>query len=73
MRLDVIADCCRLHDAALSALRTERMLEQLVPPDPSPVTRRVPMIPFGRSAANAHGSARRRAQGTNNGAGGTGA
>ena len=41
MRLDVIADRCGLDDAALCAVRTEWMFEQLVPPDPDPASRTV--------------------------------
>jgi hypothetical protein len=56
MWLDVIADRRRLDDADLRAIRTERVLEQLVPPDPRPAIRGVPLIPLRRLAANAHGS-----------------
>ena len=56
MRLNVIADCCRGDDASLRAILTQRMFAQLVPPDPSPPSRGVPLIPFCRLAANSHGS-----------------
>jgi hypothetical protein len=56
MRLDVIADGRQLNNADLRAIRTERMLEQLVPPDPRPAIRGVPLVPLCRSAANSHGS-----------------
>jgi predicted metal-dependent HD superfamily phosphohydrolase len=36
MRFDVIADCRRLDDAALQAEFAQRMLAQLVLPDPRP-------------------------------------
>ena len=54
MRLDVIADVCQLDDAALRAVRTERMLEQLVPPDPGPASRGVPLVPLRWLTATAH-------------------
>jgi hypothetical protein len=54
VRLDVIADCRRLDDAALGAEDAQRMFKKLVPPDPRPATCRVPPIPFRRLAANAH-------------------
>jgi hypothetical protein len=50
MWLDVIADRRRLDDADLRAIRTERVLEQLVPPDPRPAIRGVPLIPLRRLA-----------------------
>jgi hypothetical protein len=56
MRLDVIADCRRRDDAALRAVRTERVLEELVLKDPRPTIRGVPTIPFCQSAANSRGS-----------------
>src|SRR5262245_41524239 len=56
MRLNVIADCRRRDDAALCTILTQRMLEQLVLPDPSPASRGVPLVPLRRLAANAHGS-----------------
>jgi hypothetical protein len=54
MRLDVIADGRGLDDAALRAVRTERMLEQLVPPDPGPASRGVPRVPPRWPTAIAH-------------------
>jgi hypothetical protein len=39
MRLHVIADCRRRHDAALQAILTKWVFEQLVLPDPGPATR----------------------------------
>src|SRR5262245_22174022 len=36
VRLDVIADRCRRNDAALQAVLTKRVYEQLVLPDPGP-------------------------------------
>jgi hypothetical protein len=56
MWLDVIADCRWCYDGSLQTILTKRMLEQLVPPDSSPASRRVPLIPLRRLAANAHGS-----------------
>ena len=56
MGLDVIADFCRRHDAALRAILAQRMLEQLVPPGSRPASRGVPLVPLRRLAANAHGS-----------------
>jgi hypothetical protein len=55
MWLDVIADCRRLDDAALRAILTQRMLEQLVPPDPRPAPGAIPGVPLRRLTANAHG------------------
>jgi hypothetical protein len=54
MWLDVIADFCRRDDAALRAILTQRMLEQLVPSDSSPASRGVPLVPLRRSAVSAH-------------------
>jgi predicted metal-dependent HD superfamily phosphohydrolase len=54
MWLDVIADCRRLDNAALRAILTQRMLEQLVLPDPGPTSRGVPLIPLRRLATSAH-------------------
>src|SRR5262245_25626485 len=51
MRFDVIADFCRRDDAALCAILTQRMLEQLVPPDPRPASRGVPLVQLRRLAA----------------------
>jgi hypothetical protein len=56
MRLDVVADFRRRDDSALQAERAQRMFAQLVPPDSSPASGGVPLIPFRRLAANAHGS-----------------
>jgi len=56
MRLNVIADGRRCDDGALQAILTKRVFEQLVPPDASPASRRVPLVPLRRLAANAHGS-----------------
>jgi hypothetical protein len=56
MRFDVITDFCRRDDAALQAIRTKRVFEQLALPDPGPTSRRVPLVPFSRLAAEAHGS-----------------
>src|SRR5262245_6909559 len=56
MWLDVIADCRWCDDGSLQAILTKRVFEQLVPPDASPASRRVPLIPLRRLAANAHGS-----------------
>jgi hypothetical protein len=53
MWLDVIADFRRLDDAALCAILAQRMFTQLVPPDPRPASRGVPLIPFCQLAANA--------------------
>jgi hypothetical protein len=39
MRLDMIADRCRLEDAALEAELAKRLLEQLVPPNSGPTRR----------------------------------
>ena len=56
MWLDVIADCRWCDVGSLHAKLTKRMFEQLVPPDASPASRGVPLIPLRRLAANAHGS-----------------
>src|SRR5262249_8734468 len=56
MWLDVIADCRWCDDGALQAILTKRVFEQLVPPDASPASRGIPLVPLRRSAANAHGS-----------------
>src|SRR5262249_36903856 len=56
MRLDVIADFCRRDDAALETERAQRVFEELVPADPRPARRGVPVIPLCWPAANAHGS-----------------
>jgi hypothetical protein len=55
MRLNMIADCGRLDDAALETELAQWVLEQLVPSDSSPASGVVPPIPFRRSAADAHG------------------
>ena len=54
MRLDVITYCRRLDDATLEAEHAQRVSEQLMPSKPGPATRRVPLIPFCRSAAHTH-------------------
>ena len=54
MRLDVIADCRGHDDAALQTIRTKRVCEQLVVPDPRPACRRVPVVIFLRLAVKAH-------------------
>jgi len=54
MWLDVIADCRWLNDAALKTELAQRMFEQLVPPNPGPTSRRIPLVPLRRSAANTH-------------------
>ena len=54
MRLDVIADCRRLDDAALKAEFAQRVFEQLVPPNPRPAPGAVPCVPLRRLAANTH-------------------
>jgi hypothetical protein len=54
MWLDVIADCRRLDDAALRAILTKRVFEQLVLPDPGPTSRGVPLVPLRRLATSAH-------------------
>jgi hypothetical protein len=54
MWLDMIADRRRLDGAALRAILTQRMLEQLVPPDPGPTSRGIPLIPLRRLATSAH-------------------
>jgi len=56
MRLNVIADRRRCDDAALCAILTQRVLEQLVPSDSSPASRGVPLIPLCLPAANTHRS-----------------
>src|SRR5262249_51295590 len=53
MRLDVIADLCSRHDTPLEAERAKRMFAELVPPDPRPASRGVPLVRFRRFAANA--------------------
>ena len=54
MRLDVIADCRSLDDAALEAEHAQRVFEQLVPPNPRPAPGAVPCVPLRRLAANTH-------------------
>jgi hypothetical protein len=54
MCLDVITDLSRRYDAALEAERAEGVLAKLVSSDASPASRGVPLVPFRRSAANAH-------------------
>ena len=54
MRLDVVADGRRRDDAALEAELAQRMLKQVVPSDPSPARRAVPLIPLRLPAT--HGS-----------------
>jgi hypothetical protein len=54
VRLDVVANRRWLDDAALQAILTKRVFEQLVLPDPSPASRGVPLIPLRRLTANAH-------------------
>ena len=54
VRLDVVADRRRRDDAALQAILTERMLEQLVLPDPGPASCGVPLVPLRWLSANAH-------------------
>src|SRR5262249_12163690 len=56
MWLDVISDCRWCDDGALQAILTKRVFEQLVPPDPRPASRGVPLVPVRQLAANAHGS-----------------
>ena len=54
MRLDMVADLGRGYDAALQAITAERMLEQLVPPDPRPAPGTVPSVLLRRLTANTH-------------------
>jgi hypothetical protein len=54
MRLDMIANRGRLDDAALQAILTKRVCEQLVFANPSPASRGVPLVPLRRLTANAH-------------------
>ena len=51
---DVVADLGCGYDAALQAIAAERLLEQLVPPDPRPAPGAIPGVPLRRSAANTH-------------------
>jgi hypothetical protein len=50
VRLDIIADLSRGYDPALPGNKAERVLEQLVPPDPRPAPRAVPSVPLRRLA-----------------------
>jgi hypothetical protein len=54
MWFEVIADDGRCDETALEAELTQRLLEQLVLPDPSPACSAVPSVPSRWSAANAH-------------------
>jgi hypothetical protein len=54
MRLDVITNRRRLDDAALQAILTKWVCEQLVLPNPRPASRGVPLVPLRRLTANAH-------------------
>ena len=54
MWLDMIADRRRLDGAALRAILTQRMLEQLVPPDLRPAPGAIPDVPLRRLAPNTH-------------------
>jgi hypothetical protein len=57
VRLDMIANRCRLDDTRLGAVLAERMFAQLVPTNPLPTRRRVQVAPGHRLATHAHGSA----------------
>jgi hypothetical protein len=59
MRLDVVADHCRCDETALEAELTQRVLEQLVLPDPSPACSAVPSVPSRWLAAKRPSSSTR--------------
>jgi hypothetical protein len=54
--LDVIANRRCRDGAAFQAIFAKRVLKQLVLPDPGPASGAVPLVPFRRLSANAHGS-----------------
>jgi hypothetical protein len=54
VRLNMVADLGRGYDAALQAEAAKRMREQLLPPDPRPASRGVPLVPSRRLATNTH-------------------
>ena len=56
VRLNMIADLDRGYDAALQAILTKRIFEQLLPPDPCPARQAIPGVPLGGSTAGSHGS-----------------
>jgi hypothetical protein len=57
VRLDMIANRCRLDDTRLGAVLTERVFAQLMPTNPLPTSRRVQLSPGHWLATHAHGSA----------------